>query len=79
MRGNRRKPVRQRGTRCNLMPGERFPTLDDAKRAQFDRQLNTALGGMGQARYRVEKCKCTGYHLVLNEHFQEWRNARGQR
>lgn len=69
-----KKSARQReqGTRCSLMPGERFGSRTAAEEMRVTRQINVANGGMGQIVYHVQKCTCGGFHLMTDEHYQRW-------
>lgn len=68
--------AREQGTRCSLMPGERFSSRTEADDMRVTRQINVANGGMGQVVYHVQKCACGGHHLMTDEHFRRWSTKR---
>jgi hypothetical protein len=68
----RKKPKREQGQRCSLMPGECFTTRAAANEMRLTRQTNVAIGGMGQVNYEVRKCTCGRYHVSTTQHFTEW-------
>ncbi len=70
------KSKREQGIRCSLMPGEVFTSQASADDTRVTRQMNVARGGMGQVNYVVKLCRCGRHHVMTDEHFQRWDDAR---
>lgn len=66
------KRERHEGSRCARMPGEVFDTQLTAEQMRVTRQVNVAMGGMGQVDYVVKLCGCGRYHVMTSGHFAKW-------